>query len=255
MRALPAYAFLTPAATLTGSSLPVVDGIVLPLPPLQAFQSGKFNHVPIIVGSNHDEGTAFVWPIEAAIGGPLTPVGYTTQLRVLYGNNAAAVAAQYPLSAYPTPIQALAAVYTDGNVACPTEAKREAMSRFVPVYGYEFNEPNPAQGPLLGPPEPGLNYGDYHTAELPYVFGVTAPNGARVTGKDLVLSQRVINYWTNLAFTGNPQAPHFQFPFWFDSRLPTHVLLSFRNRIEYLQEPQFSADHHCSFWNGVGANG
>jgi len=36
LRALPAYAFLSPAATSPGSSLPVVDGVVLPQQPLQA---------------------------------------------------------------------------------------------------------------------------------------------------------------------------------------------------------------------------
>ncbi len=246
LRALPASAFLSPAATPLGSSLPVVDGVVLPQQPLQAFRSGQFNRVPVILGTNHDEGTAFVWPIEAA-GGPLTAVGYTAQLQNLYRSGAAAVEAQYPTSAYPSPIQALAAVFTDANTACVTAAKRLALSKYVPVYGYEFNEPNPAQGPLLGPPEPGLAYGDYHTAELPYVFGVSAPAGVPVTGKDLALSQRIITYWTNLAISGTPLAPVLQTPLWFDYRL-AHQLLSLKDQVTYLPESQFLADHHCGFW-------
>lgn len=248
LRALPAYAFLNPAATPPGSSLPVVDGVVLPQQPLQAFRSGQFNRVPIILGTNHDEGTAFVWPIEAALGGPLTPAGYTTQLQHLYGAYAAEIQGEYPLSAYPTPIQALAAVYTDGNTACVTSEKRKALARYVPTYGYEFNEPNPAQGPLLGPPEPGLNYGAYHTAELPYVFGVSAPAGVPVTGKDLALSQRIIGYWTNLAISGTPLAPRLGTPLWFDYRL-AHQLLSLKDQVTYLPESQFRADHHCAFWD------
>ncbi len=248
LRALPAYAFLSPAATPPGSSLPVVDGVVLPQQPLQAFRSGQFNRVPVILGTNHDEGTAFVWPIEAALGGPLTPDGYTAQLQRLYGAYAQQVQGEYPLSAYPTPIQALAAVYTDGNTACVTSEKRKALARYVAVYGYEFNEPNPAQGPLLGPPEPGLNYGAYHTAELPYVFGVSSPNGTPVTGKDLALSQRIIGYWTNLAISGTPAVPQPEAPVWLDYRL-SQRLLSLKDQIATLPESRFRADHHCAFWD------
>ena len=250
LRALPAYAFLAPAATPPGSSLPVVDGVVLPQAPLQAFQSGQFNRVPVILGTNHDEGTAFVWPIEAALGGPLTPAGYTAQLQHLYGASAGAVQGEYPLSAYPTPIQALAAVFTDANTACVTSAKRRALAHYVPVYGYEFNEPNPAQGPLLGPPEPGLVYGDYHTAELPYVFGVSSPAGIPVTGKDLALSQRIITYWTNLAISGTPLSPRLETPLWFDERLAGQ-LLSLKDQPTYLPESQFRTDHNCAFWDAL----
>lgn len=247
LRALPAAAFLTPAATTPGSSLPVVDGVVLPQQPLQAFRSGRFNRVPVILGSNHDEGTAFVWPIEAALGGPLTAAGYSAQLQGLYGPvPAEEVAGEYPVGAYPSPIQALAAVYTDANVACPTFEKRKALARYVPVYGFEFNEPNPARGPLLGPPEPGLAYGDYHTAELPYVFGVTAPSGVPVAGKDLALSQSVISYWTNFATIGDPNRSQ-AIPFWFDYRL-RRQLISLQDQITQLPDSKFNADHHCSFW-------
>ncbi len=246
LRALPAAAFLG----ASGVTEPVVDGYVLPLRPLQAFRSGAFNRVPTILGSNHDEATAFVWPIEAALGGPLTLDGYTAQLDRMYGANAPAVLEQYPLSAYPTPIQALAAAETDSALACPAALKRKALSRHVPVFGYEFNEPDPAQGALLGPPEPGLDYGAYHTADLPYVFSVSAPNGDRVAGKDLALSQRIIAYWTNLAISGNPDQPQFQLPFWIDYRAQP-LLLSLKDQVTYLPESQFSAEHHCAFWSPI----
>ena len=246
LRALPASRFLT----ATGVTEPVVDGHVIPQHPLQAFLSGDFNRVPTIIGTVHDEGTAFVWPIEAALGGPLTAEGYTAQVNSMYGANAVAVLAQYPLNAYASPIDALAATETDSSFACPTELKRQALARYVPVYGYEFHEPNPAEGPLLGPPEPGLDYGDYHTSELPYVFGVTAPDGSRVTGKDLALSQRIISYWSNLARSSDPNFPRFQFPFWTDYRL-THLMLSLQDKTTYLPERDFNGEHFCNLWNPI----
>ena len=250
LRDLPANAFLTPAATPQGATLPVVDGLVLPQQPLQAFQSGQFSHIPVIIGSTHDEGTFFAFPFDAAPGG-LTAAGYAAQVQSIYGTNAGAVLSEYPVSAYPSPIQALAAVFTDADVACPTAEKREALSRYVQVFGYEFSEPNPAQGPLLGPPLPGLTYGDYHTSDLPYVFGVSAPNGARVAGKDLSLSQRIIKYWTSLARAGNPNVPRNQEPYWFNFHVLNGTLLSLQDQITELPEAQFGADHHCRFWNGI----
>ena len=250
LRALPPYAFLAPVAANPGSTLPVVDGVVVPQAPLAAYRSGKFVHVPIIFGSNHDEGTVFVDGIEAA-GVPLTAAGYVAQLRTLYGASALKVLGEYPLANYTSPIQALAAVYTDGNTACPTSEKRATLAKKVPVYGYEFNEVNPAQGPLLGPPEPGLDYKDYHTAELPYVFGVLSPNGVRLTNqKDINLSGYIINYWTNLATSGNPNSNRGDGPFWFNEGL-VPSLLSFKDYIQQLPEAQFRIDHHCKFWDGV----
>ena len=250
LRNLPVSAFLTPTATPAGATLPVVDGVVLPQQPLRAFQTGQFNHVPVIIGNTHDEGTFFAFPADTVPGG-LTAAGYTVQVQSLYESNAPAVLNEYPASAYASPIQALAAIYTDADVACPTAEKREALSHYVQVFGYEFSEPNPAQGPLLGPPLPGLTYGDYHTSDLPYVFGVSAPSGVRVAGKDLSLSQEIIKYWTSLARTGNPNIPHNQQPYWFDFHMLNGTLLSLQDQISQLPESQFGAYHHCRFWNGI----
>ena len=247
LRALPATAFLT----ASGTTQPVVDGYVIPQQPLRAFRSGQFNRVQAIIGNTQNEGTAFVWQVEAALGGALSPAGYTAQLNGRFGaTNAGAVAAEYPLTAYPSPIQALAAAVTDSAVACPTALKRDALARYVPVFGFQFDEPNPVPSSLLGPPEPGLVYGDTHTSDLPYVFGVTFPNGDPLTGKDLALSQRVISYWTNLAVSGNPNLPTFKLPFWIDYRT-SQQLISLQDQVSYLPQSQFSTAHHCAFWNPI----
>jgi para-nitrobenzyl esterase len=39
---------------------PVVDGVLLPQAPSAAFAGGKFNRVPVISGTNHDEYRLFV---------------------------------------------------------------------------------------------------------------------------------------------------------------------------------------------------
>jgi para-nitrobenzyl esterase len=248
LRALPAYAFLNTSSSNPNqpATEPVVDGYVLLTTPLQAFASGQFNRVPTIIGSTHDEMTAIFWTIEAQ-GGPLSVAGYTALVEEMYQSNAAAVLVEYPASAYPSPIQALATLGTDANFACPSDQKRAALALYVPTYGYEFHEPNPAVGPLLGPPEPGLTYGDYHTSDLPYVFGVTAPDGVRVTGKDLALSQKMIGYWTSFAADSYPFVVGQ--PTWIDYLAGS--LLSFQDTISEYSVTSFVADHKCNFWNGL----
>ena len=247
LRAVPAANFLNKGLVTNATVYPVVDGVVLPQAPLQAFQSGKFNKVPVIIGSNHDEFTTLIaLTFPSAVNPPLTAATYATLLQQLFGSNASAVEAQYPVSAYQSPLQAFAAVTTDAYIACQTEQKRSALAKYVAVYGYEFNEPNPAQGPIYGPPITGLTYGDYHTSELPYVFGVNAL-GVLVSGKDVALSKSIISYWTTFASYAVPSSvPTSQTPLW-----PIYAqeeLQSLKDQIAPITVASFDANHHCSFW-------
>jgi para-nitrobenzyl esterase len=54
---------------------------------------------------------------------------------------AAAIAAAYPLAAYPSPSVALGAIGTDAVFACNARVAARLPSKFVPTYHYEFNDP------------------------------------------------------------------------------------------------------------------
>uniref|UniRef100_UPI002869EA46 carboxylesterase/lipase family protein n=1 Tax=Deinococcus sp. TaxID=47478 RepID=UPI002869EA46 len=49
---------LRPASNLVWS--PVYGGTTLPLPLIEAYNSGQFNQVPVLAGTNHDEGRLFI---------------------------------------------------------------------------------------------------------------------------------------------------------------------------------------------------
>ena len=252
MRAVPAANLLSSMGLSPTNAGPIVDGVVIPDQPITLLNAGRFNRVPTIIGSTHDEYTALVWPLEAPPNPPLSAAAYAGVITSAYGSNAPAILGEYPASAYQSPIQALAAVETDGNIACPTAQARQALERDVPVYGYEFNEPDPAQGSLLGPPVPGLTYGVYHTSDVPYVFGFSAPNGAPLTGKDVALSQKIMAYWSDLADSGSPNRPRGDraAPYWPDSR-SSYTLLSLQDTPRKLVESAFEQEHNCSFWNNL----
>ena len=84
---------------------PDIDGRVLTQSLKTAFASGQFNRVPVINGTNHDEWRLFVGESELE-GSPVTAANYQSMISATLGvpaTVAAAVAAQYPLSAYPSP--------------------------------------------------------------------------------------------------------------------------------------------------------
>src|SRR5262244_1250646 len=108
LRSLPVATILAhqPSVTMVGN----LDGFVLPQTVRAAFSTGQFNHVPVIDGSNHDEWRLFVAQTEATTGTPLTAAGYIPAIAATLRVSTAvatAIAAVYPLAAYPSPSVAL----------------------------------------------------------------------------------------------------------------------------------------------------
>lgn len=253
-----------PVATIVNSGLtagPIIDGQAVPKLPLDAFAAGEFNRVPVISGTNRDEGTYFIAAAARTAGRTLTAQDYHNAIAANFTADAAPrIEAAYPLSAYPTPSQALAAIVTDEFFACPTERVRAALSRHVRVYGYEFAQPDPAYNFPVPPPS-DLALGDTHTSELAYVFGHDG-SGAPLQGQDRALSEAIIGYWTSLATSSNPNAG----PFWpagprppFPGRdrpvWPRYLaarpwLLSLATPIA--RETDFAQAHRCAFWASLG---
>ena len=107
---------------------------VLPQSLQTAFATGEFNRVPIINGTNHDEWRLFV-ALSELQGAPVTAANYQAMIASTLGvpaSAAAVIAAEYPLSAYPSPSVALGAVGTDAIFACPALTIDQTVSNFVP---------------------------------------------------------------------------------------------------------------------------
>ena len=226
----------------TGASADI-DGLVLKEPLKTAFTSGKFNHVPVIDGSNHDEWRLFV-ALAVFEGHPVTAANYRSRIASTLRVSAAiakVIAKQYPLKRYPSPALALSALGTDAIFSCPTLKLDQEMSKYVPIYGYEFNDEH-APAPY---PSPGFPYGATHASELQYLF--TLPNS---TPGQMSLSQRGLaslmkQEWTGFAKTGVPSASGV--PAWPGFNGASQSMLSL---IPPKPKPEtnFSAEHHCGFW-------
>ncbi|MFF4551143.1 carboxylesterase/lipase family protein [Streptomyces sp. NPDC001435] len=213
---------------------------VLPRPAHTAWADGRVNAVPTLSGSAHDEYRYFTaLYVDLLGGGPLTPASYAALIRLQYGGRAAAVLGTYPASAYPSPNLAYSAVGTDQRFACPAQADSRLYSGRMPVYAYEFNDPEAP--PFI--PAPHTPQGAFHASELAYLFPMDAVRP--LTPAQRRLSATMTAYWARFAATGNPNGPGA--PAW--SR---HTAAG--DRIQVLAPDRiapttgFAADHHCAFW-------
>ena len=220
---------------------PDVDGAVLTQSIKTALARGQFNRVPVVIGTNHDEYRLFVAGIQL-LGGRVTAANYQTKIASTLGVSAAiagAIAAQYPLSRYPSPPVALGAVGTDAIFACHALTADQLLARYVPTYAYEFNDEN---APEFFLPPVGFPYGAAHASELPYLFSQTAvahPDG--FSAAQLQLAAAMKQDWTDLAKTGVPAAG------WPRFAGTSRRMLSLVPPAPQV-ETDFAAQHHCAFW-------
>lgn len=195
LRALPVEAILKTRADLTL----VQDPQVLPLDTFVALRDGRFNRVPMIISSNLHEGYFFVSGGERRLGHPMTIAEYEAEAKTAFGAGAAAVMQQYPVLAHPSPAAAVGEAHGDIRFACYADMARMGAAKYVPIFGYEMNEPDPAQQQ----PRQKISLANtaYHTSDLAYLFDYdTAP----LTGAAAMLGKTMRGAWIAFARTGNP---------------------------------------------------
>ena len=252
LRSVPVSTIVGAVNALTGSVSPDIDNYVLPTQPLQAYNAGTFQHVPIINGTNHDEYRLFVALNDFFGTGPLTADEYTATIEASFGTLASAVLAEYPLANYASPNYAYAALVTDYSFACGGHLLNGLAAQYTPVYSYELNDPNAPD--LFLPPDPNLpDLGDSHASELPYLYpALTDPlfglGPVKFTPSQAALAKGMRASWTSLATYGRPLNP--RGGAWLRYSTAQDGVLSLvppSPRMGY----GFVEDHNCDFWKPV----
>ena len=242
LRALPVATILAQQASPTLSLTTIVDGTTLPLSIDTAVQSGRFNRVPVLQGSNHDEYRQFVAPYAG-----ITAAQYPAVLESIFGDALGmAVASEYDVTKYSQPVLALAAALTDYAFACPANLLDRWAVRYTPVYAYEFNDRHAPQDFI---PSAGYPFGAYHASELQFLYTIPElPGTPALTKAEQSLSSDMTQYWTNFGISSDPSGAGV--PAW-----PAFVLKS--DNVQSLQpsgpyqEHDFTAVHRCRFWAPV----
>ncbi|MFC5724300.1 carboxylesterase/lipase family protein [Streptomyces gamaensis] len=246
LRALPLSRLVTPELTSAFSKV-AYGNAVLPLEPQRALERGRFQRVPVVQGTNHDEMRLFVGLTLADQPIP-DERAYRARLRDSFGTAAGAVEKEYPAAAYPSPALAWSALLTDRAWACTALRTDRALAGHVPLYGYEFNDPH-APNPLPLPAPKGFPYGASHAFELPYLFSF--PQAGPLTDQQRRLSQQMIGYWTRFAHTGDPNGKGA--PRWARLGSGRPLVQSLAPGRGGIKPVDLGAEHHCGFWSRHGA--
>ncbi len=176
----------------SGQDMLCLDGTVLTESPAATFAAGREAAVPLLIGSNGDEGTLFT-----RRGGPRTKA----QLEALLNRLSPRAGAEV-LKVYPVATDADAAkVYTEamGDASFTATCRRVARWHAAagqPTWRYYFTEVT-ALAQRMG-------LGAFHGAEIPFVFG--AADGAQYRPNHHRLAEQMNAAWAAFATTGQPAA-------------------------------------------------
>ena len=223
-----------------GSWGPVYGDALVPVSPAEAFASGRFVRTPVIVGTNADEGRLFAVEVRDADR-------YADETRWLYGEDGDRALERYPVAEDGDSSRwalAIARSFTDSRFACPSEALRRVLSKWVSTYGYEFAD---RKAPFRLPSWiTGLDMGAYHASEATYVFGTSwiFADTAAWTAEQRALSDRMMGLWAGF---GHGVAFDAAWPRVTDGGGP---VLRFDPEGDRIDEAFFD-DHQCGFWGGT----
>jgi para-nitrobenzyl esterase len=212
---------------------------LLPSDPAAAITAGRFHHVPVLIGNNHDEGNGWAAGIVQA-GNPVTPDIWPDVVTAFFPSpgQAKAIVREYPVhGADGGPV--FGTVIGDANFACPTARTDSLLAAQVPVWYYEFADEH---APPLTPGAPPFPLGAPHASELPYLFDLGG-HPRDLTAAQHRLADTMIDYWTSFARTANPNGP--TTPHW-----PRQTVLSLApDHVVPTRTAQLR--HHCALWNAL----
>jgi para-nitrobenzyl esterase len=193
------YAALRRFPEFDAYGYPIIDGAVLRKSVIEAFLDGDQAPVPLLVGSNADEGSILYNlgddALYASSPGPRDPEAYPEYLRESLGGDAEKILELYPVCGDDTVFGAASAIY--GESRFRTTARfyaRRMADAGQPAYLYFFTRV---------PPSPRQTAGAFHAAEIAFVFGKTVPLFP-FDEQDRAITQAMGDYWTQFARTGDP---------------------------------------------------
>jgi len=248
LRALPEATLLNastsyqPTFTYGGPELPVADGA--------AVAAGHYDRVPVLIGTNHNEGRTFSQGFTG-----LTQAQADQLIANLYGAQAPAILAHYPWASYPAPYTAaymIGDIWTDsgfltGIGGCPEQNLATQFAATTRTYFFQFDD---LHAPGLNNDHPGYQWGAGHAMELAYLWP-SFNNGFSLydllTRAQLELSRQMVQYWGAFVATGRPEVPGQ--PAW--PQYAGRQLMSLRpgGATQTITAGEFGAEHQCSFWN------
>ena len=180
-------------------SYPIVDGYVLPKSVVETFLDGDQAPIPLMVGSNADEGTLLydlgTDPLDIEPSGPGTLTEYEEYVRRTFGEDADEIPRLYPAAADSEVEKAVEAIYCDGRFGSKARLYARQMTLVDrPAYLYFFTRV---------PPSPRQTVGAFHAVDIGFVFERMVPLFP-TNDYDPALAKTMADYWARFATAGDP---------------------------------------------------
>ena len=188
LRAIAAEA-LVPAQDQGFNIAVATGGDFMPEHPQAIFAAGKQMDVPLVAGTNTDEGTMFVGAL------PFETVdAYKAAITGMFPAHAEKILALYPAENDAALFQVKNQIIADTWFAQATRNMLVGWNQVSsPAWQYHFSRRSPAN-PIMGAA---------HAAEIAYAFNNLSPPAAEQE-IDQALAAAMIRYWVQFATTGNP---------------------------------------------------
>lgn len=216
---------------------PVFDGVTFVEQPLDAVAGGRISDVPLLIGTNGDEGTLFHAEVLAV------PVSNEAEYRAALSNrytadDVDAIVGAYPVASYANANAALSAATGEWWNCGTRRAARALTDAGVTVWLYAYEAL--VEGGLLE----AFDLGSFHSSELVYLFDYDSPTFGRVPASSRGLQAAMQGYWTRFAAAGDPNGG--EDPMWpeYEAESDRHMLL--------VQPPLAGANYLetvCDFWD------
>jgi para-nitrobenzyl esterase len=181
---------------------PVIDGMVVPVRPIEAIRQGSAAGVALIAGATQEE-----WKLWTALDPKIQAMDEARLERWaerMFGEHGLQLIASTPA---PSTYERYVAMQTLRAFREPTARLLDAQSRFAPVFHYRFDWRSPAAGGA---------FGSCHAIELGFVFGshsLKGPDNFFGTGATAdAISRAMMRAWTSFARTGQPGLEQTQWP-------------------------------------------
>jgi para-nitrobenzyl esterase len=218
----------------------IVDGEVVPDSICDVFEAAKQHDIPLLTGSNADEGSSRAPAVSAA--------RWKEALSQTYGEDGSRIFEAYGGGvdfADESRRQGGHATFSWSNW---TWARLHARSARSNVYAYYFRRepPLPFDRPYAENKAEG--FGAFHTGEIPYAFGNLAARPWAWTDYDHHLAETLSSYWVNFATSGDPNGK--SLPTWPAFEANGDSLQIIGDAVGPSTHPEIELMRHWDHWMG-----
>lgn len=164
----------------------IPDNVTVPSDPYKKRTSGSFAKVPVLFGTNAQEGRVFEV-------GQNNLTKYINSTFHAYPDVVRAVTAAYPIPPGQSDYDVISQIYTDYGFLCPFQGYENlTVAESIPAWRYYYNATFKNTNPAYPMP-----LGVTHSFEIPLVFGTY--NASTATAQEVTLSKYMQTAWANFA--------------------------------------------------------